>query len=143
MPIFHCLGINYKEMRYLAYPKRLSLNSLGRDLIYHLGFFINWYANFLIFPFDWYFFVMTKSVFLLANMYFRRRSVCLQSIRLAGLGDVICHTIKTCTYTQHVNFRLFLDQTFPVCLHFIVLHPFNFVSIEIRSLRFKKFFHRT
>ena len=53
--IFHCLRINYKEVRYLADPKIPYLNSLGKDLIYHLGFFINWYANFLIFPFDWYF----------------------------------------------------------------------------------------
>ena len=75
--IFHCLHINYKEMRYLADPKIPYLNSLGRDLIYHLWFFMNWYANFLIFPFDWYFFVMSISVFLLANMNFRRRSICL------------------------------------------------------------------
>ena len=88
MPIFQCLCINYKEMRYLAYPKRLSLNSLGRDLIYHLGFFINWYANFLIFPFDCYIFAMSKSVFLPAAMNFRRRSICLHPIRLAGFRDL-------------------------------------------------------
>ena len=75
--IFHCVGINCKDVRYLADPKRPFLNSLDRDLIYHLGFFINLYVNFLIFLFDWYFFVVSKAVFLLATMNFRHRSSCL------------------------------------------------------------------
>jgi len=47
--IFHCLRINYKEIRYLADPKIPYLNSLGRDLIYHLWFFYQLICEFLDF----------------------------------------------------------------------------------------------
>ena len=104
---FHCLRINYKEVGYLADPKIPSLNSLGRDLIYHLGFFSNWYANFLIFPFDWYFFVMSISVFLLANMNFRRRSICLLKYVPRDIGPCLCSHSRLCpdNHTANSAFR--------------------------------------
>ena len=52
---------------------------------------------------------MTKSVFLLAAMNFRPRSICLQSIGLAGFRDVIMHSSNAyyewrfvqCTYSEY------------------------------------------